>query len=607
MIIGLDVGGTHTDAVLLSKKGLERSIKVPTDTSNLFNTVLTGFNMLLNNIDPDLIKRVVISTTLTTNSVVQQNLDPVGLIVSAGPGIDPLNFKRGKHYYPVSGSIDHRGREIQPIIPAEIKAVSEKMKQDGIKYIGVIGKFSPRNPAHEIVVQSLLKDDFDIIFQGHKVSGNLNFPRRIATVFLNAAVYGMHKKFFNAVNDTLKQKGLTAPIQILKADGGTMNLPTSMDFPGQTVLSGPAASVMGAIPHAQADNKDLLVLDIGGTTTDIAILVNKAPLLEPVGIGRGKYKSLIRALQTNSCGIGGDSKITVSQGILKIGPDRQGPAMAFGGPCPTPTDAMIYLDIMDSCDKPSGTIECRDKSHETIECRGKSHETIECRGKSHDIMGSGYKPPSIVNNGNKTLAEKGIAAIASQLGLSTRQTAEKIFHQTCTMIVDLASKMVNHINSKPVYTVHEFLEGYQIKPEKILLLGGPAPCMAKRIEKISGIETAAVPMSSVANAIGAALARTTCEVSLLADTEQGTASAPEESYTESISKTYRKTDALKTARNLLEKKAIQSGAEEENFESELIEFQEFNIVRRFSLQGKIFRVKMQAKPGLIKGFSLASL
>jgi len=590
MIIGLDVGGTHTDAVLLSENGLERHIKVPTDTSNLFNTVLSGFNLLLEGIDSSEIKRIVISTTLTTNSVVQRRLNPVGIIVSSGPGINPELFRRGKHFYPVSGSIDHRGRERAPVNRNEIEQISDKMRNDGIEYIGVIGKFSPRNPAHEIEISEILKKKFNTIFLGHRVSGNLNFPRRIATVHLNAAVYSMHKNFFNAVNDTLKQKGLKAPIQILKADGGTMNLSTSMEFPGQTILSGPAASVMGAIHYAPPD-KDTLVLDIGGTTTDIAILVNKAPLLEPVGIGRGKYRSLIRALQTTSRGIGGDSEVTVtnrksepidslnedddiiSEGytnngieghnrrdeiqdtnlILKIGPERKGAAMAFGGPVPTPTDAMIWLGIMDG--------------------------------------------------GDKRLSEIGIAMLAEALKLPIRETAEKIVHQTCTTIVNLANQMVEQINSKPVYTVHEFLEGYQINPQHILLLGGPAPYFASRIEQISGITTTTVPYSSVANAIGAALARTTCEVSLLVDTERGVATSPEENFTATVSTAYQKDDAIKTALALLEKKAVNSGADLKNFEAEVTEFQSFNIVRQFSLRGKIFRTKMQVKPGLIKGFT----
>lgn len=111
MIIGLDVGGTHTYAVLLSNKGVEKSVRVTTDHADLFTTVLSGFTQLLESIDPAQIERAVISTTLTTNAIIQQTMEPVGMVVSAGPGIDPEFFRTGEHYYAVSGSINHRGRE----------------------------------------------------------------------------------------------------------------------------------------------------------------------------------------------------------------------------------------------------------------------------------------------------------------------------------------------------------------------------------------------------------------------------------------------------------------------------------------------------------------
>ncbi len=551
MIIGLDVGGTHTDAVLLSKQGLERQIKVPTDRSNLFNTVLTGFNHLLEDIPIGNIKRVVISTTLTTNAVVQKKLNTVGIIVSSGPGIDPEWYRTDANYYTVEGSIDHRGRERKPLDHEEILTIAKRLKENNINILGVIGKFSVRNPAHELEIRDLLKDQFETIFLGHHVSGNLNFPRRISTVHLNASVYEMHRNFFHAVKRSLEQKGLQVPIQILKADGGTMNLDASMAFPGQTILSGPAASVMGSIAYAPED-MDAMVLDIGGTTTDIAILVDKVPLLEPLGIHRGKYKSLIRSLQTYSRGIGGDSHVRVERKRLRIGPDRLGPAMAFGGPAPTPTDALIFLGKM--------------------------------------------------TTGDRQLAQKGMEAIAVELNTTPEAAARAIFNKTCTMILDQARILVHRINTKPVYTVHEFLAGYAINPQKILLLGGPAPYFAEEIEAMSHIPTMVVPASAVANAIGAALARTTCEVSLLADTEQGRAMAPGEDFTKEIPHTFSEEDAVETTHELLYKKALKSGASTEDMAVEIIEYQKFNIVRNFSPRGKIFKVKMQVKPGLIKAY-----
>ena len=170
------------------------------------------------------------------------------------------------------------------------------------------------------------------------------------------------------------------------------------------------------------------------------------------------------------------------------------------------------------------------------------------------------------------------------------------------MILEQAQALIHRINTKPVYTIHEFLAGYAIDPQKILLLGGPAPYFAQEIEAQSGISTEVVPASSVANAIGAALARTTCEVSLLADTEQGKAMAPEEDFTRKISHKFTEEDAVEITHDLLLKKALKSGADIEDMAVEIIEYQKFNIVRNFSPRGKIFKVKMQVKPGLIKAY-----
>lgn len=552
MIIGLDVGGTHTDAVLLSSHKIEKKIKVPTDSSDLFNTILSSFTLLLENIDPKTIQRIVISTTLTTNAIVQQNMDPVGMIVSAGPGIDPSSFIDSEYYYCVTGSINHRGREKAPVNTMQIEDIAKKLKKAGIEYVGVVSKFCVRNPSHEILIKRILNKYFKKIFLGHHVSGNLNFPRRIATTHLNAAVFSLHKSFFEAVKDSLEEKGLKAPIQILKADGGTMSLESSMEFPGQTVLSGPAASIMGAIPYAP-NNQDTIVLDIGGTTTDIAFLVNKTPLLEPFGIQRGEHKSLIRSLRTESKGIGGDSTIRIKDNKLVIGPKRKGPAMAFGGPEPTPTDALITLGLM--------------------------HE------------------------GDKEKARQGISKIARELGLTDLEAADKIFKTCCSIILKKTFEMIDKLNSQPVYTVHEFLEGYKFSPRKILLLGGPAKYFAKKIEKLYHIKAQALPEASVANAIGAALARTTCEVSLNADTEHGIVTAHEEDFAEPVSKSFSEEDLISTAYTLLKEKAISSGADADNLdEIEVIELQKFNIIRNFSPRGKILRTKVQLKPGLIKGF-----
>ena len=144
--------------------------------------------------------------------------------------------------------------------------------------------------------------------------------------------------------------GPNIPVYILKADGGTILIDESLDCPVQTIHSGPAAGIMGVLATAQI-KEDAVALDIGGTTTDISIFADGVPLLEPSGVSINGRKTLIRGLYTKSIGVGGDSVVKVENGNILIGPQREGPAAALGGPFPTPTDAMIVQGIVDFGDK----------------------------------------------------------------------------------------------------------------------------------------------------------------------------------------------------------------------------------------------------------------
>jgi N-methylhydantoinase A/oxoprolinase/acetone carboxylase beta subunit len=551
MIIGLDVGGTHTDVVLLGNEGVLDEFKVPTDPDDLFSTVLSGLDAITRGVDLDKIARVVMSTTLTTNAIVQSKLPTVGVIVSGGPGIDPEFFRTNDHYYPVSGSIDHRGRIVSPVRSDEIAALRDRLIRDGIRHVGVVTKFSVRNPDQEVEIANILGDRFEKVFLGHRISGNLSFPRRIATTFLNTAVYPIHRTFFQAVKKSLEQKGLRVPFRILKADGGNMNFEASIDHPAQTILSGPAASVMGSIAFAP-EEEEALVMDIGGTTTDMAILASQVPLLDPTGVELGGYKTLIRALQTLSIGIGGDSAVRMDGGRLTVGPERLGRAMVHGGPAPTPTDALAIM----------GRIKGLDAAR----------------------------------------SREGYAPIAAQLGLSVEETAARVFDLTCRSILDAADAMIARLNSKPVYTVHEMWKGKRIAPKTILVLGGPAHLFAEHLERLSPYRVGAVPRWQVANAIGAALARTTSEVVLYADTERRIAFAPQEDFIKEIDSGFTREMAVEMAFERLREKSLARGANPDHLDMEVIENLQFNMVRGFRTTGRNIRVCVQVKPGLIHGY-----
>jgi N-methylhydantoinase A/oxoprolinase/acetone carboxylase beta subunit len=550
MIIGLDVGGTHTDTVLIGDGRILRQAKVPTDHSNLFDSVLSGLEKVTADLAPQAIRRAVLSTTLTTNAIAEGKLAKTGVIVSAGPGIDPAYFRIGSHYHSVSGSIDHRGREVQPLQKGEIEEIAARFSAEEVTHAAVISKFSVRNPKHELEMARVLGRTCEHVAMGHSLSANLNFPRRIATAWLSAAVHPIHRQFFEAVRGSLKKKGFDIPIFVLKADGGTISFEASIDLPEQTILSGPAASVMGALPFASGG--DTLVFDIGGTTTDMAVLIGGTPLLDPLGGEIGGHRTLIRALKTRSIALGGDSAVKADRGEISIGPERNGPAMAYGGPTPTPTDALFVLG----------------------------------RATGGDAEASG----------------RGLLSIAGELGLPLEEVARRVLDLSSKKIISAANDMIQQINRKPVYTVKEMLSGYQVKPVEILVLGGPAPFFAPLIERLTGISTVAVPPWHVANAVGAALAKNTSEVTLFADTERDIVMAPEEGFSRQAGKGFDRKAAISLAIEVLREKCVKAGAPESEIDPEVIEDIQFNMVRGFYTSGRNIRVKVRTRPGLIPNY-----
>jgi N-methylhydantoinase A len=506
--------------------------------------------------DIDKLEKVVLSTTISTNAIIQNKIERVSLILASGPGLSPalIRFNDDTHF--ISGYVNHRGIEISGIDKDEVSRIADLIKKDGIQHIGVVGKFSTRNPDQELKIRDTIENHVKHVSLGHRMSGHLNFPRRISTTYLNAAIWELYNDFVRQVMSFVHHWNITAPIYILKADGGTIDITQSVDIPVQTILSGPAASIMGIL--SMFDRKeDAIALDIGGTTTDIAIFAHGVPLLETLGVTIHNHKTLIRGLRTKSIGVGGDSKVKFENNRIIIGPERKGPAAAFGGPFPTPTDAMIILGMT----------------------------TI----------------------GNKEKAISAVLSIAEKMNCSVTEAAQSIIDQTCREIVFHVQSMIEEVNNTPVYTIHEMLEGEKLNPRALYVVGGPAQSIAKTLGNLLGCSVYIPEHAEVANAIGAALARTTAEMTVLADTERKTLIIGEEGIQMAIPSGFTKKDAIKIGMEKLREKAIKMGAREEDLEIEIIEDQEFSMVRNFSTSGKNIRIKAQVKPGLIAGYKRGSV
>ncbi|GAB6272961.1 MAG TPA: hydantoinase [Syntrophaceae bacterium] len=547
MILGIDVGGTHTDAVLVQNLQLIKKVKVLTHPANIMASLLDVAKQLITGDNINNIDRIVLSTTISTNAIVQNKTNRVAMVLLSGPGLSPETLDLGKDAYFARGYVNHRGIPVKNINSRQIGEISSEISQNDIRYIGVVGKFSNRNPQQELDAAELLQDASRHISLGHTLSGQLNFPRRIATTYLNAAIHDIYQGFVQDVQKFVAKIGANIPVYILKADGGTILIEKSLECPVQTIHSGPAAGIMGVLATARM-KEDAVALDIGGTTTDISIFADGVPLLEPSGVAINGRKTLIRGLCTKSIGVGGDSVVKIEKGEIIIGPQREGPAFALGGPFPTPTDAMIV--------------------------------------------------EGIVSFGDKQKAEEAMTPIAKKLHMTIPDASRAIIEKMASLIADHVRQILMEVNNKPVYTIHELLEGKIIKPKILYVAGGPA-AIAPFIAQNLGYPYSIPEHSEVSNALGVALARTTAELTILADTEKREIIICEEGHVQSIPHSFSLADAVEAGKTALREKAAGMGAKPEDIMIEVTESQEFNMVRDFYTTGKNIRVKVQIKPGLI--------
>ncbi len=552
MIIGIDMGGTNIDGVAVDEGQIIRQIKRPVDRRDYFHSIWTCIKELLQGVRKEAVERIQLSTTISTNAIVENKISKVGIILQRGPGLNWSFDNLGEHVMDVTGSVDHRGIPVSTEAGDEFSKIKERFLQHSVEAVALVGKFSTRNPEFEKRAAEALGDDFQEITLGHRLSGKLNFPRRVRTSYLNAAVHSTFKSFADNIEEALKREGISAPVYILKADGGTISLEAAIEKPVETILSGPAASLMGMTALLAEEERDRCLLDIGGTTTDLFFLADGVPVFEPSGIEIAGHKTLVRAIYSISVGLGGDSYVRVKDGKVKIGPERRDHAVAFGGNYLTPTDALVYLAAMEVEIDP--------------ENKAKSREALE--------------------------------SMAEEAQVSPREFAGMIVDSFCRSIRATIESALKKINASPVYTIRELLADRTLKPRSVGVIGGPAKALAKYLERELGMPVEYPQNHDIANAIGAALAKPTAEVNLLADTDRAILSIPETGVYERIDKRYDLAKAKERALNEVKLAGERMGMSSELLEAEIVEASSFNMVKGYRVDKNI-RVKAQIKPGLL--------
>ncbi|MCF8011572.1 MAG: hydantoinase/oxoprolinase family protein [Clostridiales bacterium] len=553
MYIGIDVGGTFTDAVLLDNDGVRATAKVAT-RDDLLSSLLDVLDKVMDNISGHKIKRVVLSTTMITNLILENKYDPVGLILIPGPGVSHNNFMYNADTKIISGAIDYRGREIAPLKKNEIAEVANDLAEKKYKKAAVIGKFSPRNKSHEVEVAKILEEFYPgwNIELGHRVTGQLNYPRRIISTMLTCASKEKYKYFINSVLNALEKRDIDASVFMLKADGGTVPIKNSADGPVETIFSGPAASTVGVQALTSAGETEVVV-DIGGTTTDLALILNGQPLISSQGASIKNYITHVRTLSVRSVAVGGDSKIECSGEQIVVCPRREGQPYCLGGPSPTPTDALRFLGLTEL--------------------------------------------------GDKSKAEKAMEMIGGITGRSSEEAAEKVKDLVVDTITREIQDMFYKWEQEPAYRVWEVLQRSKEKPNIVIGVGGGAAGFIKQIAFRLDASPLIPQYAPVANAIGAAVSMPILQVTLRADTEQGYYSIEEEGLQYKIKdQKFSEGEAVDLACEFLDKKANANSFNMGQNEIEVIRRETFNMVRGFVTTGKIYDICVQTPRKLLGRF-----
>jgi N-methylhydantoinase A/oxoprolinase/acetone carboxylase beta subunit len=330
VLLGIDTGGTYTDAVLLdSEHGVLASAKALTRRHDLTLGIQESVQRVLADRAEVEIELVSLSTTLATNAVVEGQGSPICLLLIGYPpdaleqgglgqalGSDPVVFLRGGH--------DAAGEEVQPLDPGQARAAIEEHAPQ-VAAFAVSGYFSVRNPSHENLVRGLVRELSGLpVTCGHELTANLHASRRALTAALNARLVPVLSRLIGAVRSMMKHRGIAAPLMVVKGDGSLVSAEFALEYPIETILSGPAASVVGSL--YLSGEQDACVVDMGGTTTDIALVENGKPILNREGATVGGWHTMVEAVQIYTFGLGGDSEVRMNrQDGLVVGPRRHIP------------------------------------------------------------------------------------------------------------------------------------------------------------------------------------------------------------------------------------------------------------------------------------------
>ncbi len=395
--LGIDTGGTYTDAVLmdLSDGSLVNSYKSLTTYPDL----VTGIRNTLNGLDPKYLKDInftSVSTTLATNTTLEGKGYPAGLILI---GYSINNKVPSDHVLSIAGGHDSDGNEIAPLEGLEElrEFILENKKK--VASFAISSYFGVRNPDHENRVKEYVRKLTDLpIVCGHELSMSLGASERAITALLNAQLIPVVDDFIKSILSVMKDIGIDSTLMMMKCDGSLVKIEEAVEKPVESIFSGPAASLVGAGHLTSLE--ECIAMDVGGTSTDIAMIRDAVPQIDEQGAIVGGWKTMVKAIKMRTSAMGGDSHVWV-QNKMYIGPNRVIPL------CLAASEYPSVIDELESSDKYSTRIMTESLQSTTFFiCKGsRSHcrAMADLDGQEMEILDAvGEEPTSIMDIAKKT-------------------------------------------------------------------------------------------------------------------------------------------------------------------------------------------------------------
>ena len=571
MLLGLDVGGTFTDAVIIDGHRVVASAKRRTTKDNLMQGIGEALDAILQHCDTTNIDQVTLSTTVVTNTIVEEKEQVVDLFVVTGPGRNVDDIFPVNPIY-LQGYTDHRGIVVERTPTNAVRHIAEMVQsRSGTDLAAVSAKFGVRNPQEELSITEALKDRYNTISNGSLLSGSLNFPRRTISAYFNSAVTPVFTVFKKNVEDALSVRNIKALLHILKADGGSLPMEHMVSRPVETAFTGPAATVLGLSALGAIGNMHTVALDIGGTTTDISLWKQGKPLMTKNGVSIREYPSAVRSFAVTSVGIGGESVVRIVDGEITVGPERVGPSAALGGNEPTLGDALIVLGHASYGDAELAKQSLQQLAH-LLQANWK-------HGECEDALGNHNSEKQSTHN------------------ISALDVAQLIIEKALETIQHGIDEVVGAENKRPVYVVADIVNPDVFVPAQIVVVGGTAPSLGPSIGEYLNLPVTIPENAAVANAIGAALALSTIELTVHVDTKRRLLVIPELGIKQQTCTLKRAEQVVERAKEALIEEALRLGLDKTQ-EVEVISIEDLPVVEGWQSMERLITVKVQLAAGV---------